>query len=236
MRKRVALVSAVVMAALIAAVVGATAALSLIGVSADGPGGRPLSEADVRSSLRAHSRSAAASPTPTPTSRPKSPSPHRSGTTGHAPGAKVGAFTSTGGTVFASCAGGQATLTRWIPASGYSTDGYGPRTASSVWVKFRSSSSEQTVTVNCVAGQPHLVTAPDDHGGGAGGGGGGAGGGDGDDHGHGGDDGGGGSGGSQRRQWRRRPQRRQVAIPGRDIRGIRHPVLLYIVQLLIVFV
>ena len=192
MRKRVALVSAVVMAALIAAVFGATAALSLIGVGAIGPGGRPLSEADVRSSLDARTRPAVASPSPTPTSGTKSPSPHRSGTTGHAPATKVGVFSSTGGTVFASCAGGQATLTRWIPSSGYSTDGYGPRTASSVWVKFKSGSSEQTVTVNCVAGKPHLVTASDDHGGGAGGGGGG-----GDDHGHGGDDGGGGtSGGS----------------------------------------
>jgi hypothetical protein len=193
MRKRVALVSAVVTAALIAAVFGATAALSLIGNGAFGPGGRPLSEADVRSSLDANTRPAVATPTPTP--RTKSSSPPGSGSTGHAPTAEVGAFTSTGGTVFTSCAAGQATLTRWIPASGYSTDGYGPRTASSVWVKFKSGSSELTVTVNCVAGRPNLVNTSDDHGGGVGGGGG-AGGGGGDDHGHGGDDGGSGSGGT----------------------------------------
>ena len=44
MSKRVALASAVVVAALVAAVLGATAALRLIGVGAFGPGGQPLSE------------------------------------------------------------------------------------------------------------------------------------------------------------------------------------------------
>jgi len=184
MRKRVALVSAVVVAALVAAVLGSTAALSLIGVGAFGSGDRPLSETDVRSSLDASNRTAAGTPTPAPTSRTKSPSPHRSGNHGHGPATQMAAFPSSGGTVFAACAGGQATLARWIPASGYSTDGYGPGPASSVWVKFKSGSSEQTVTVDCVAGSPHLVTSSDDHGDGAGGG---------DDHGRGGD--GGGSGG-----------------------------------------
>jgi hypothetical protein len=197
MSKRVAIVSAVVVAALVAAVFGATAALGLIGVGAFGPGGRPLSEKDVRRSLAASNKTTAATPRPTTTPQTETPSPSRSGSTGHAPTAKVGAFTSTGGTVFASCAGGQATLTRWIPADGYSTDDQGPSPASSIWVKFKSGSSEQTVTVNCVAGRPHLVTSSDDHGGGPGGGGG-AGGGGGEDHGHGGDDGGSGghSGGS----------------------------------------
>lgn len=195
MRKRVALVSAVVVAALVAAVFGATAALSLIGIGAVGPGGKLLSETDVRKSLAANPGSPGTTPSSTPTPGTKSPSPSRSGSKGHAPAAKAGTFTSAGGTVFASCAGSQATLGRWIPANGYSTDGYGSGPASSVWVKFKSGSSEQTVTVNCVAGRPHLVTSADDHGGGAGGGGG-------DDHGGGdggsggGHDGGGGSGGS----------------------------------------
>lgn len=191
MRKRVALVSAVVVAALVAAVLGATAALSQIGIGTVGSGDRPLSETDVRSSLAAN-RTAAGTPIATPTPRTKAPAPHRSGNTGHGPAAQMDAFTSSGGTVFAACAGGQATLDRWIPASGYSTDGYGPGPASSVWVKFKSDSSEQTVTVNCVAGRPHLITSSDDHGGGAGGDGGAGGG---DDHGHGGGGGGGGSGG-----------------------------------------
>ena len=188
MSKRVALVSAVVVAALVAAVLGATAALRLIGVGAFSPGGRPLSEADVRRSLDAATRSAGATPNPTPTPSGQSPSSGASGGAGHQPAARLGAFSSAGGTVFASCTSGQATLTRWIPASGYSTDGYGSGPARSIWVKFKSGGSELTVTVNCVAGKPHLVTASDDHGGGGAGGGG-------DDHG-GGRGASGGSGGS----------------------------------------
>lgn len=197
MSKRVALVSAVVVAALVAAVFGATAALSLIGLGAFGPGGQPLSETDVRRSLEAGPRSTAPTPAPTPSTQSPSKGPSGSPSPGHgSSAARMGTFSSPGGTVFTSCASGLATLTRWIPANGYSTDGYGKGPASSVWVKFKTGSSEQTVTVNCVANKPHLVTPTDDHGGGAGGTGGGAGGG-GDDHG-GGDDGGGrgGSGGS----------------------------------------
>jgi hypothetical protein len=203
MSKRVGLVSAVVVVALVAAVLGATAALRLIGVGAVGPGGRPLSETDVHRSLDARTKPGVgtpASPAPTPSgSAPSSGAPGASGGPGHSPAARLGAFTSAAGTVLASCASGQATMNRWIPASGYSTDGYGLGPARSVWVKFKSGGSEQTVTVDCVAGEPHLVTSVDDHGGGGAGGGAGGGG---DDHGggregggRGGDGSGGGSGG-----------------------------------------
>jgi hypothetical protein len=204
MSKRVALVSAVVVAALVAAVLGATAALGLIGLGAFSPGGRPLSETDVHRSLEAGARSTTPAPNPTPIPRTQSPSKGAPGSQdpGRTPAARIGAFSAAGGAVFASCTSGQATLTRWIPASGYSTDGYGAGPASSVWVKFKSGGSEQTVTVNCVAGNPHRVTSTDDHGGGTGGTGGGTGGagggtgGGGDDHGGGGDGGHGGDGGA----------------------------------------
>jgi hypothetical protein len=165
--KRVALVSAVLVAALVAAVVGATAALSLIGRGTFGPGGRPLSEADVRHSYAAMS-SPAATPSPTGTSAhgspPASPQP-----TGGA-GTRSDVFPSAGGTVYGSCTGGQATATRWIPATGYITDGALQGPAGTAWVKFKSGSSEVTVTVTCQGGRPHFSTAADDRGGGHGGG------------------------------------------------------------------
>ncbi len=83
--------------------------------------------------------------------------------------------------MFASCAAGQAALTRWIPASGYGTDGFVQGPARSAWVTFKSSGSEVTVTVTCVSGKPHFAVSADQRGGGGGG--------------HGGDDHGGGRGG-----------------------------------------
>ena len=69
--------------------------------------------------------------------------------------------------------------TRWIPATGYITDGALQGPAGSAWVKFKSGSSEVTVTVTCQGGRPHFSTAADDRGGGHGGGDGGGGGGSG---------------------------------------------------------
>jgi hypothetical protein len=166
MSKPAALIAAVVAAAVAAAVFGATAAVRLIGSGAFGPGGRPLSEADVRRSLDAAPGTQAARPSSARPvrSQPKSPHPSR----------KSGAFSSAGGSVYASCTSGQATLSRWIPAGGYGTDGYVYGPASSAWVKFTSGSSAVTVTVTCVSGNPHFVASgavasPDDRGGGHGG-------------------------------------------------------------------
>jgi hypothetical protein len=163
--KRVALVSAVLVAALVAAVLGAAAAVRLIGDGTFGPGGRPMSEADVRRSYAAMP-SPAATPTPTGTSArgSGSASPHHAG----GPGTTSDVFPSAGGTVYGSCTGGQATATRWIPATGYITDGAFQGPAGSAWVKFKSGSSEVTVTVTCQGGRPHFSTAADDRGGGHG--------------------------------------------------------------------
>jgi hypothetical protein len=167
MNKRVALVSAVMVAALVAAIYGATAALQLIGTFS--PGGSPLSEADVRTSLAAAPRTPATSPG-------RSASPHSSKTASSGQVRQTGARSFNGNSVFASCAGSQARLTSWIPAGGYSTDGSSQGPARAVWVKFKSASSEITVTVTCAGGGPHFATSSDDRGGGHGGGGSGGGG------------------------------------------------------------
>jgi hypothetical protein len=150
MNKRVVLVSAVMLAALAVAVVGATEALRLIGRGTFGAGGSPISEADVHRSLAA-SGTPATSPRSTSTTSPAgshSASPHPSNTTG-GPGLQNARRSFSGNTVFASCTGSQASLGSSIPASGYSIDGSSQGPARSIWVKFKSESSEVTVTVTC---------------------------------------------------------------------------------------
>jgi hypothetical protein len=149
-------------AGLAVAVLSATAGLRLVGGSAFGPGGQALTPAEVQRSLAQHpvaaqSRPAAAAPaTPhravTPPSRPSAPAP--------------ASFVSSGGTVYAACVSGQATLASWSPAQGYLIDGYSRGPATSAWVKFKSSGSEVTVTVICAGGQPRFSTAADNRGGG----------------------------------------------------------------------
>jgi hypothetical protein len=175
MKTRVALASAIVLAALVAVVFGATAALGLIGGGTFGPGsGKTLSEADVRSSLAAAPSTQATSPGSTGTASPggsQSQSPHPSQTGRSTPATRTGAKAFGGNTVFASCAGSQATITRWIPAGGYSTDESSTGPARSAFVKFKSASSEITVTVTCPSGTPQFTRASDERGGGHGGGG-----------------------------------------------------------------
>jgi len=161
MTQRVALVSALLVAGLLVAVIGATAALHLIASGPFGPGGQPLSEADVRRSF-AHAPAVAAGHSPAPV-------PHTSQSSGTPPLRVSGSYPSSGGTVIASCAAGQVTLTNWIPNSGYGTDGSNPGPAASAWVKFKSGGTEVTVTVSCVNGKPSFVTGADNRGGGRGG-------------------------------------------------------------------
>jgi hypothetical protein len=167
MSKRATLISAVVAAAIVAAVFGATAALRLIGGGAFGPGGRPLSESDVRKSFNAAPRTSTARPSPAGPSQSQSPPPTTT------EGAKTGTFSSAGGVVRASCASGKAALASWIPATGYGTDGYVRGPARTAWVKFKAGGSEITVTVTCVSGKPQFAKSADDSGGHGGHGGGG---------------------------------------------------------------
>jgi uncharacterized membrane protein YgcG len=189
MTKRAALLSAMLLAGVVVAVVGATAALRFIGSGAFGPGGKPLTQAEIQQSLAqqpsaaAPRRSSAAPVTPHPTS----------------PGARIpapptpvpGSFTGSGGTVNAVCLSGQVRLTSWIPAQGYLTDGYSRGPGASAWVMFKSSGSELTITATCGRGSPRFTTATDVRGGGGGDRHGGGGGGSG--RGGGGSSGGGGS-------------------------------------------
>jgi uncharacterized protein (DUF1684 family) len=77
--------------------------------------------------------------------------------------------------VFASCSSGQVTLSSWIPAQGFETDGVSRGPARSAWVRFKSSGAEITVTATCAGGRPRFAAASDERGGGHGGGGGGSG-------------------------------------------------------------
>jgi eukaryotic-like serine/threonine-protein kinase len=184
MNKRVALVSAIMLVALVVAVVGATEALRLISGGTFGAGGSPISEADVRHSLAAAPSTPATTPGSTSTISPagsQSASPHPSRTTG-AQIPHPGRHSFSGNTVLASCLGSQATLTSWFPASGYSVDGASQGPGRSVWVKFKSASSEITVTVTCSRGNPQFTRSFDERGGGDGGGGRGRGGGGGSGH------------------------------------------------------
>lgn len=197
MRKRILHAAAIWLAGAALAAVGVTAALSLLGAGIlGGGGGQVLSQAAVQRELAQQVPASPTPPSPAPaTSRPgHAPSPSSS----RSPAPSV--FHTAGGTVFASCSAGQATLTRRIPAQGYQTDSYSRGPATSVWAKFQNGGTEQTVTVTCAGDHPRLVTAPDDEPTGGGGeptgGGDDHGGGSGDDHGGGGGgSGGGGSGG-----------------------------------------
>ena len=168
MNKRVALVSAVVAVALVAAVFGATTALQLIGSGTFGPGGsKPLSETDVQRSLAAAPRAPTTPPGGTGT---QSASAQPSGTAGSGPVTRTGRRSFGGNGVFASCTGSQARITSWIPAGGFSADESSTGPARSAFVKFKSASSEITVTVTCPGGQPQFTRSLDERGGGHGGG------------------------------------------------------------------
>jgi uncharacterized membrane protein YgcG len=170
MSRRIALVAVMALAAAVFAVIGATAALSLLGNGVLGPGGKPLTQADVRRAL--------AQPVAAGSPSPASPAPatprHPTATPGPAP--VTGVFGSSGGTVNASCLSGQVTLTSWIPAQGYQSDGASPGPATSAWVKFKAGGTELTVTATCTGGgRPRFVSSADNRGGGGGDGGGGGG-------------------------------------------------------------
>jgi hypothetical protein len=174
MTKRTALVSAMLLAGLVVAVIGATAVLRFFGGSAFGPGGRPLTPADVQRSLARQPAAQQQAAQSSPATRPRrsatpraTPRPARNRASLPAP--VSGSFTTSGGTVYASCLSGQVRLTSWVPAPGYLIDGYSRGPGPSAWVKFKSSDTEMTITAACAGGQPRFTTAADNRGGGGGG-------------------------------------------------------------------
>lgn len=167
MDKRAALVPVLLVAGLIAAVTGATSALRLIGPGAFGPGGKPLTQVDVQRSLAQHPTApSTATPSAVPTHTPPSSRPTHHSHPAHK--TVKSSFSTSGGTVFAACNSGQATLTSWILASGYQDDNVVRGPAATAQVTFKSSASEITVTVTCANGRPTFATQADDNGGGGG--------------------------------------------------------------------
>jgi hypothetical protein len=138
-------------AAVVTAAVG-TAALDIVGAGILGPANRPLSQAEVARDL------AGASARPSPPSA--SSTPPSSSQSGPAPRG----LSTTGGSLVAICDGDVVTLQSWSPAQGFRTDDdieRGPGPAASL--KFKRDHEEYAVTVTCRAGEPNVVSVPDDH-------------------------------------------------------------------------
>jgi uncharacterized membrane protein YgcG len=169
MRKHVVRGAALWLVGAMIAAAGATAAVSFLGTGLFGASGQPLTQADVQQRFARHAHAAAASGqhSPAPSGHGRS---RRPAAATPAPGS-MKVIPVTGGTVFASCSSGLAKLT-WSLAQGYQADGYLAGPARSAWVKLKSGSTEQLVTVTCAGDRPRdVVSAPDVRGGGGGGGG-----------------------------------------------------------------
>jgi hypothetical protein len=163
MRKHVAWAAALWLAGALIAAAGATAAVNFLGTGLFGASGKPMTQAEVQQDL-ARPAPAAASGQPSPA--PGASGPSRTQSAPAAGSVKVLA----GGTMFASCSSGLARLT-WTLGQGYEADGSQMGPARAAWVKLKSGSTEQLVTVTCQGDHPrYVVSAPDDRGGHGGGG------------------------------------------------------------------
>src|SRR5262249_51342434 len=74
-------------------------------------------------------------------------------------------FTTSGGSLWASCTDGQAALETVTPRSGYRLDDFDPGPSSTAWVEFeldntRQHGTDYRVTITCPAGAPHMVETP----------------------------------------------------------------------------
>ncbi|SEF25002.1 hypothetical protein SAMN05421837_102966 [Amycolatopsis pretoriensis] len=128
-----------------------TVALDVVGAGILGPQNQPLSADDVARALETVPSSTASTPPPT-TSPSSAPAPR--------------GLTVPGGSIVATCAGGQVTLNSWSPAPGYRVDGYSRGPADTASVKFKNGGTENVVVVTCRDGEPHAETVADDSGGG----------------------------------------------------------------------
>lgn len=129
-----------------------TFAVSLLGTDLLGPASPVLTAAQIRKQLAGQPASAAPAGPPA-SAQPGGPAARSS-------------FGTAAGMVSASCTGRLATLTSWtVTTPGYRTDGYVQGPAAAAWIRFKSGSSEQTVSVTCRGGRPHHVISRDDRGG-----------------------------------------------------------------------
>ena len=163
MRKHVVWAAALWLAGALIAAAGATAAVIFLGTGLFGATGQPMTQAEVRQELAQHATAAASghpSPAPGGSGHSRTPSAPAAGSVKVLPG----------GTIYASCSSGLAKLT-WSLAQGYEADGYQGGPARSAWVKLKSGSTEQLVTVTCTGDHPrYVVRALDVRGGHDGGG------------------------------------------------------------------
>lgn len=135
-------------AAAVAATGAAVAVLGLLGGALTGTSGQVMTQEEARAALTrvtATIQRPSQSPARTPTQAPLENEVIRTA----------------GGTVIASCAGGQVTLRSWSPAQGYSVDGVepGPDTEAKVEFEPDDDAEEVEVKVGCAGGRP--VKLPD---------------------------------------------------------------------------
>lgn len=119
-----------------------------------GPSDAPLRETEVEAQL-APTTPAPASNRPAPPENSPAPSGNR---------AASRALATAGGSIVASCPGGQAYLDSWIPRSGFETDHVqrGPAATASLRFKARSGGGPVRAQVTCRDGEPALAVADDD--------------------------------------------------------------------------
>jgi hypothetical protein len=75
-------------------------------------------------------------------------------------------FTTSGGSLWATCTDGRATVDTMTPRQGYRLDSYDKGPATTVWVQFKQESdhghnSDYHVTVTCVGGVPQVRETTD---------------------------------------------------------------------------
>src|SRR6185437_13877228 len=155
MRKRIAWAVMWLAGAALAAA-GAAVAISLLGTDLFGGSSQPLTQAEVTQRLAAQG---------TTTSPAIQPPGGAHGSSSPATAGRRTTFPTAAGVVSASCSSGLATLTTWqITTPGYEADGYSRGPARTAWIKFKSGTTEQTVTVSCPGGIPHHVISNHDAG------------------------------------------------------------------------
>jgi hypothetical protein len=146
--------------------VGAMVAAATFGITtvsalrASAGSGEPLSQQEVSRRLGQESNP------PTDTTGPGQPTTGPSDTATPTAQAARQYFTTSGGSLWATCTNGQASVDTMTPRQGYRLDSYDKGPSTTVWVKFKQDtdhghSSEYHVTVTCVDGIPQITEAAD---------------------------------------------------------------------------
>ncbi|NUO99030.1 MAG: hypothetical protein HOV96_36660 [Nonomuraea sp.] len=121
----------------VAATGAAVAVLGLLGTGVTGTSSRVLSGPEVRAALATATPRTASAP-------PATSSP-----------AQDKLMRTPGGTVIASCSGGQVTLRSWSPAQGYKVDGVEPGPAAEAKVEFEPEEGEEIeLKITCTPAGP----------------------------------------------------------------------------------